>query len=89
MPRLRAQGYGVRTMSEPFVLHEPLPSLDRPVLVVMMHGWIDAANAAAGAMAALDLASGLRTIVTFDSDTFVDYRARRPVMELQIGRAHV
>ena len=72
-------------MSEPFVLHEPLPSLDRPVLVVMMHGWIDAANAAAGAMAALDLASDLRTIVTFDSDTFVDYRARRPVMELREG----
>lgn len=72
-------------MNEPFVLHGELPRLERPVLVVMMHGWIDAANAAAGAMAALEERSDLQPVATFDSDTFVDYRARRPVMELREG----
>ncbi len=38
-------------MSDPYALHEPLPTLDSPVLVVMLTGWIDASGAAAAAMA--------------------------------------
>ena len=66
-------------------LHEPLPTLDRPVLVAMLTGWIDASGAAAAAVAALDQAIGARPLATFDGDLFIDYRARRPTMELREG----
>ena len=66
-------------------LHEPLPTLDRPVLVAMLTGWIDASGAAAAAVATLDQAIGARPLATFDGDLFIDYRARRPTMELREG----
>jgi hypothetical protein len=72
-------------VSEPYELHGPLPQLDRPVLVVMLGGWIDASGAAAAAMAAIDAECSTTPIATFDGDTFIDYRARRPVMELRDG----
>jgi hypothetical protein len=72
-------------MSEPFTLHEPLPVLESPVLVVMLTGWIDASAAAAAAMTALQEGSAMRPLATFDSDAFIDYRARRPTMELREG----
>lgn len=66
-------------------LHEALPALQSPVLVVMLTGWIDASGSAAAAMAALEAASGARPLATFNSDVFIDYRARRPTMELREG----
>lgn len=72
-------------MNSRYELHGELPSLDRPVLVVHLHGWIDASGAAAAAMAALDSACNTTTLATFDGDTFIDYRARRPTMELREG----
>jgi hypothetical protein len=68
-----------------FELHGELPSLERPVLVVMMTGWIDASGAAAAAMATIEDQCHSEPLATFDSDTFVDYRARRPTMELREG----
>lgn len=68
-----------------YEVHGELPQLDRPVLVVMLNGWIDASGAAAAAMAAIDDECASRPLATFDSDTFIDYRARRPVMELREG----
>ena len=62
-----------------------LPSLDDPVLVIMLSGWIDTSNAAATAMEALVAETGAATLVEFDADTFIDYRARRPIMELRAG----
>jgi PAC2 family len=62
------------------------PELHEPVLVVMLQGWIDASGAALAAMNALESATDARTIARFDRDTFIDYRARRPVMELREGR---
>ena len=62
-----------------------LAVLDRPVLVVMLTGWIDASGAAAAAMAALEDAVAPTPVATFDGDVFVDYRARRPTMELREG----
>lgn len=62
-----------------------LPQLDHPVLVVMMTGWIDASGAASGAMSAVIEESGAETIGTFDDDTYIDFRARRPTMELREG----
>src|SRR5215207_4056727 len=61
------------------------PSLDEPTLVVMLSGWIDASGAAAAAMAALEIECKAKTIAVFDGDTFIDYRARRPTMQLRDG----
>jgi PAC2 family len=72
-------------MSDPYTLHEPLPILDQPVLVVMLTGWIDASSAAAAAMATVQEEWAVRPLATFDGDTFIDYRARRPTMELREG----
>lgn len=72
-------------MSDAYELHAPLPALDRPVLVVVLSGWIDASGAAAAAITTIEEASGVRPLATFDSDRFIDYRARRPTMELRDG----
>ena len=69
----------------PYQLHGELPALERPVLVVHLGGWIDASGAAAGAMSVLEQGISPTTLATFDGDTFIDYRARRPVMELRDG----
>ena len=62
-----------------------VPSLAEPVLVVMMTGWIDASGAAAASMAVLERATGATLLVEFDDDTYIDYRARRPILELRDG----
>jgi PAC2 family len=72
-------------MNDPYTLHESLPSLDQPVMVVMLTGWIDASSAAAAAMATVQEEWSVRPLATFDGDTFIDYRARRPTMELREG----
>jgi hypothetical protein len=61
------------------------PALDRPVLVVMMTGWIDAGGSAAGAMSAISDESEASPVAVFDDDTYIDFRARRPTMELREG----
>jgi len=68
-----------------YELTGPVPTLDRPVLVVHLNGWIDASGSAAAAMAALDAACETKTLAVFDGDTFIDYRARRPTMQLREG----
>jgi hypothetical protein len=72
-------------VSDPYILHEPLPSLDAPALVVMLTGWIDASGAAAAAMTTVQEEWSVRPLATFDGDSFIDYRARRPTMELREG----
>jgi PAC2 family len=71
-------------VTDPYDLHEE-PELVEPVLVVMLTGWIDAGGAAQLAMSTLEEECGARTIAAFDPDTFIDFRARRPVMELRDG----
>ena len=61
------------------------PTLSEPTLVVMLTGWIDAGGAARGALAAIEQESDVTPIVEFDDDAFVDFRARRPTMELRGG----
>ncbi|MEO6122800.1 MAG: PAC2 family protein [Ilumatobacteraceae bacterium] len=56
-----------------------------PTMVVMLTGWIDASGAAAAAMSALESETKATTIATFDGDVFIDYRARRPTMQLRDG----
>lgn len=62
-----------------------LPRLDSSLLVVMLSGWIDASSAAAAAMELLVIDTNAKTLLTFDADEFIDYRARRPTMELREG----
>lgn len=76
-------------MTEPIrdvELHGDLPDLRKPVLVVMLQGWIDAAGAANDAMSAIESQIDPLPLATFDSDVFIDYRARRPTMEVREGR---
>jgi len=61
------------------------PALTAPTMIVMLTGWIDASGAAAAAMGLIETESKAVTIATFDGDTYVDYRARRPTMELREG----
>ncbi len=73
-------------MTADYERHEPWPEpAQPPVLVIMLAGWIDAGAAAATAVASADGQLSARTIATFDADTFIDYRARRPIMELRDG----
>lgn len=72
-------------MNDPYRLHGPMPTLFEPVMVVMLTGWIDASSAAAAAMATVQEEWSVRPLATFDGDTFIDYRARRPTMELREG----
>jgi hypothetical protein len=65
-------------------LAEP-PRLTEPVLVTVLGGWIDAGGAAQAAVEAIEDESEASPIVEFDDDVYVDYRARRPVMELRDG----
>ena len=48
-------------------------------------GWIDASGAAAAAMAALEHECNTSALVEFDDDLYIDYRARRPILELRDG----
>jgi len=60
---------------------QPAPGdLERPVLLVALHGFIDAGFA--GKLAADHLLGTLqhRPLATFDVDQLYDYRARRPAM---------
>ena len=61
------------------------PQLHEPIMIVMLDGWIDAAGAAAAASGALSTACESSPILRFDDDMYVDYRARRPTMELRDG----
>ncbi|MEY4366302.1 MAG: hypothetical protein RLZZ305_1646 [Actinomycetota bacterium] len=69
----------------PFTVDGRLPDLHEPVLLVNLTGWIDASAAASTAMDTVAKVTGATTLITFDADTFIDYRARRPVMELREG----
>src|SRR5215213_11415628 len=71
-------------MAAPITFREQ-PELEAPILVVALEGWIDAGAGAAAAAKAVANATGARTVATFDGDTFIDYRARRPVMQLREG----
>jgi proteasome assembly chaperone (PAC2) family protein len=64
---------------------EPLPLLHRPTLIVMLTGWIDAGLGAAGAMEAIVEESAARPLAVFADDPYIDFRARRPIMEVRNG----
>ena len=61
------------------------PELDQPALVIAPDGWIDAGLAGGGAMAALLKGVDTELVATFDSEEFIDYRARRPMSVMEDG----
>jgi len=67
-----------------YELHDR-PSLEEPVLVMVLEGWIDAGYAAT--TAAQTLLGGIDSypVATFDTDSLLDHRARRPIMHLVDG----
>jgi predicted ATP-grasp superfamily ATP-dependent carboligase len=68
-------------LSERFVhIVDDVPELTgvTPVLVVVLHGFLDAGNASGLAADHLEQLGGGKVVATFDIDAFYDYRARRP-----------
>lgn len=61
------------------------PVADDPVLIVALDGWVDAGLGASAALGAILEAGDPVTIATFDTDRFIDQRARRPVAHLVNG----
>jgi len=61
--------------------HEP--ELRAPVLVIAFDGWVDAA--AAATTAANQIAEDGEQIAIFEMDLLIDYRARRPVLDIVDG----
>jgi predicted ATP-grasp superfamily ATP-dependent carboligase len=71
--------------SEPLYELARWPDVTDPVLVIGLDGWIDAGIGAAGAMAHLVQEMDTTLVATFDTETLVDYRSRRPIMHLVEG----
>lgn len=63
----------------------PIPELHDPTMVAVLTGWIDAGGAARAAAEAIEDDAAASPIAEFDDDVYVDYRARRPIMELRDG----
>ncbi len=61
----------------------PVDGLVAPVVVAAFDGWIDAGGAATAG--ANQLARDGEAIVTFDGDALIDYRARRPLLDVLDG----
>ncbi len=61
------------------------PTLEQPILVVAMEGWVDAGLAAATATAGLLGAMPNDLVATFDADELIDFRARRPTLRIVNG----
>lgn len=61
------------------------PDLENPVLVLGLDGWIDAGLAASHAVATITDELEMATVASFDADTLLDHRARRPTMHLEDG----
>ncbi len=66
-----------------YTLTGSLDELVAPALVAAFDGWIDAAGASTAA--ASHIAGDSETTATFDADALLDYRARRPVLDIIDG----
>ena len=55
------------------------------MLVVALEGWVDAGLGADGAITALLSASPTELVATFDGESLIDQRARRPVVHIAQG----
>jgi predicted ATP-grasp superfamily ATP-dependent carboligase len=67
------------------ILYLAEPVLHDPVLVVGLEGWIDAGIGANAAIATLLATIDTELLATFDTEYFIDQRARRPVARIVNG----
>jgi proteasome assembly chaperone (PAC2) family protein len=61
------------------------PDLNEPVLVIGLEGWIDAGIAASTAISAMLETIPTEVLATFDTEYFIDQRARRPLARIVDG----
>lgn len=61
------------------------PDLNEPVLVIALEGWIDAGLGASNAIGALLDTIETEVLATFDTEYFIDQRARRPLARIVDG----
>ena len=61
------------------------PSLNEPLMIVTLEGWVDAGLGAAAALAALLGTVATDVVANFDVDSLLDHRARRPVVRIVDG----
>lgn len=61
------------------------PELESPVLILALDGWIDAGLGASTALSTIFETTTTTTVATFDTDTLLDHRARRPTAHLLDG----
>ena len=61
------------------------PSLDEPLMIMTLEGWVDAGLGAAAALAAIIGSVPTEVVANFDVDTLLDHRARRPVVRIVDG----
>jgi predicted ATP-grasp superfamily ATP-dependent carboligase len=61
------------------------PELNEPVLVICLEGWIDAGLGANLAIGALLSTIYTEVLATFDTEYFIDQRARRPIVRIVDG----
>lgn len=61
------------------------PELSEPVLVISLEGWIDAGLGASTAMSTLLTTIPTEVLATFDTEYFIDQRARRPIARIING----
>ncbi len=73
-----------RDPSELYVVEPDLPELASPVLIQALDGFVDAGSAKRLAREHLLSTHESRVVATFDVDTLLDYRARRPLMTFDI-----
>jgi len=73
-----------RDPEELYVLATDLPHLESPVLIQALDGFVDAGSAKRLAREHLLSAHESQVVATFDVDTLLDYRARRPMMTFDI-----
>jgi proteasome assembly chaperone (PAC2) family protein len=61
------------------------PELNEPMLVICLEGWIDAGLGANLAIGALLGTIATEVLATFDTEYFIDQRARRPIVRIVDG----
>jgi proteasome assembly chaperone (PAC2) family protein len=66
--------------------HDDAPSLERPVLILALDGFIDAGSVASTASTFLRHRWLADAVAVFDGDALIDYRARRPSVVIDAGR---
>ncbi|HEX2296242.1 MAG TPA: PAC2 family protein [Actinomycetota bacterium] len=72
-------------MTDDALVYDRRPALNRPVMVAAFRGWNDAGDAASFAAQHLQRVWGAEPMASIDPETFFDFQATRPQVELVDG----